>query len=212
MRCPNRTSRQTPAASPWLSQLVLSLPNQNLRGSGVASRRRRRRSNGALFDLGEADLEACGQGERWQGGADRETEQDDGKIQGRAGDPTGEGGPPPARRGFEEVGARIGPAAHGERLRDHDPQERHEKPADQEQEQLVGAADALARYDEVPAAAIPRRDAATIVAAWRRRGERFWTETAAEYTSAKALSVSSTKIAINGRAPRPRTLRVIRKA
>src|SRR5438034_1050484 len=104
MRCPNRTSRQTPAASPWLSQLVLSLPNQNLRGSGVASRRRRRRSHEALIDLGEDDLEACG------------------------------------------------------------------------------------------------------------RGERFWTETAAEYTSAKALSVSSTKIAINGRAPRPRTLRVIRKA
>src|SRR5437667_10101739 len=150
MRCPNRTSRQTPAASPWLSQLVLSLPNQNLRGSGVASRRRRRRSHEALIDLGEDDLEACGQGERWQGGAERETEQDDGKIQGRAGDPTGEGGPPPARRGFEEVGERRGTDAHGERLRDHDPQERHEKPADQEQEQLVGAAEALARYDEEP--------------------------------------------------------------
>src|SRR5207302_168416 len=70
MRCPNRTSRQTPAASPWLSQLVLSLPNQNLQGSGVASRVGRGRLKEVRTDLAKENLRAWGKGEEGKVGAD----------------------------------------------------------------------------------------------------------------------------------------------
>ena len=59
---------------------------------------------------------------------------------------------------------------------------------------------------------MPMKVEATIVVACLRRIERFWTDTAAEYTSAKALSVSSTRIAINGRALRPKRPSVARNA
>src|SRR5438552_1697067 len=56
------------------------------------------------------------------------------------------------------------------------------------------------RYHAAP---VPIIVAARIVPVCRRRGARFWTETAIEYTSAKALSVSSTRITRSGRRPNP---------
>src|SRR5207244_12726300 len=73
---------------------------------------------------------------------------DEKEIQGRTRNPTRKRGPSPPRGALKELCGRVGPAAHNERVRDDDSEERHEETADQEQESFVSASDPLAAAPE----------------------------------------------------------------
>src|SRR5437879_8583788 len=118
--------------------------------SRLAVRYDGRRPRESLFDFREHNVETGGEGERRQGRADRQGEPDDHEVQRRTGDPTREGGPPPAGRPLEEIASRIPSATHEKGLRDHDSQERDEEASNQEEERLIGSDNTLARGDQVP--------------------------------------------------------------